>query len=77
MRSRLTAAAFSMRAGFDLMNEPRDDHAKPARELQAWVEEMSAFVKRMAPYQLVTVGDEGFYQPSLCQADECGAAAAS
>ena len=103
------------------MNEPRNGHANAAKELQAWIVTMSAFVKRMAPYQLVTVGDEvraphlhghrasclscswrrravlagviiclsqmqyligrprgyvpyhsqGFYQPSMCQSDEC------
>ena len=40
------------------MNEPRNGHANAAKELQAWIVTMSAFVKRMAPYQLVTVGDE-------------------
>ena len=40
------------------MNEPRDGHENAAAELQAWIVTMSAFVKRVAPYQLITVGDE-------------------
>ena len=29
--------------------------------MQAWVAEMSAFVKRVDPNHLVTIGEEGFF----------------
>ncbi len=32
-------------------------------QLQAWIEEVSAFVKAADPNHLVTVGEEGFYGP--------------
>ena len=32
-------------------------------DLQAWIEEVSAFVKAADPNHLVTVGEEGFYGP--------------
>ena len=32
--------------------------------MQAWVEEMSSYVKGQAPRQLVTIGSEGFFGPS-------------
>lgn len=60
-------------AGWNLMNEPRVEHGWPASapELQAWIGEMAAYAKRMARYQLVTVGGEGMYQPSNCQSKRC------
>ena len=35
----------------------------PMLHLQAWIEEVSAFVKAADPNHLVTVGEEGFYGP--------------
>jgi mannan endo-1,4-beta-mannosidase len=46
---------------FELANEPRSRSDKSGNELLAWITEMSSFVKRLAPHQLVTTGDEGFY----------------
>ena len=54
------------------MNEPRVEHGlASAPQLQAWITEMATYVKRMARWQLLTVGDEGMYQPSDCQSEKC------
>jgi mannan endo-1,4-beta-mannosidase len=46
---------------FELANEPRSRSEKTGVRLLSWVTEMSAYVKSLAPHQLVTTGDEGFY----------------
>lgn len=46
---------------FELANEPRNRSDKTGAEVLAWATEMSAYVKSLAPRQLVAVGDEGFY----------------
>ena len=46
---------------FELANEPRSRSDKTGERLLTWVAETSAYVKRLAPRQLVAVGDEGFY----------------
>jgi mannan endo-1,4-beta-mannosidase len=46
---------------FELANEPRSRSDKTGTHLLAWVTEMSAYVRSLAPRQLVAVGDEGFY----------------
>jgi mannan endo-1,4-beta-mannosidase len=46
---------------FELGNEPRNRSDKTGASVLAWVREMSAWVKGLAPRQLVAVGDEGFY----------------
>lgn len=46
---------------WQLCNEPRCPSDKSGDTLVAWADEMSRYVKRLAPRQLVTVGDEGFY----------------
>jgi mannan endo-1,4-beta-mannosidase len=46
---------------WELGNEPRCPSDKTGDTLVSWADEMSRFVKRLAPRQLVTVGDEGFY----------------
>ena len=46
---------------FELANEPRSRSDKTGGILLAWIREMSAYVKSLAPGQLVTTGDEGFY----------------
>jgi mannan endo-1,4-beta-mannosidase len=46
---------------FELANEPRSRSDKTGRELLAWVTQTSAYFKKLAPHQLVTTGDEGFY----------------
>lgn len=46
---------------WQLCNEPRCPSDKTGNTLVAWADEMSRYVKRLAPRQLVTVGDEGFY----------------
>ncbi len=49
---------------FELANEPRSRSEKSGARLLAWAAEMSAFLKRQAPRQLVAVGDEGFFGES-------------
>jgi hypothetical protein len=56
------------RAGWNLINEPRSAKAGGAAEVQAWVAEVAPFVKALAPRQLVTLGEDGFYQASNCEA---------
>ena len=46
---------------FELANEPRNRSDKTGAAVLSWVAEMSAYVKSLAPRQLVAVGDEGFY----------------
>lgn len=46
---------------FELANEPRSRSDKTGDALLAWITEMSGYVKSLAPRQLVTTGDEGFY----------------
>lgn len=46
---------------FELANEPRSRSDKTGARLLAWITEMSAYLKSLAPRQLVAVGDEGFY----------------
>lgn len=52
---------------WELMNEPRcvDDKGQAVREgldtLTDWIEEMSAFVRRLDPNHLICAGDEGYF----------------
>ncbi|KAA3478195.1 Mannan endo-1,4-beta-mannosidase 6 [Gossypium australe] len=46
---------------WELMNEPRCSSSSSAPILQAWLNEMAAFVKSLDQKHLVTVGLEGFY----------------
>lgn len=46
---------------WELANEPRCPSDKTGDTLVAWADEMSRYVKRHAPRQLVAVGDEGFF----------------
>jgi mannan endo-1,4-beta-mannosidase len=46
---------------FELANEPRSRSDKTGEILLNWVQETSAYFKRLAPRHLVTTGDEGFY----------------
>jgi mannan endo-1,4-beta-mannosidase len=46
---------------WELANEPRSRSDKTGQRLLTWVTQTSAFVKQLAPRQLVTTGDEGFY----------------
>lgn len=46
---------------FELANEPRCRSDRSGDTLVRWAAEMSAHVKRLAPHQLVAVGDEGTY----------------
>jgi mannan endo-1,4-beta-mannosidase len=46
---------------WELANEPRARSDTSGAKLLAWVAEMSRYVKRLAPRQLVATGDEGFY----------------
>ena len=46
---------------FELANEPRSRSDKTGQRLLTWVTQASAYVKELAPRQLVTTGDEGFY----------------
>lgn len=46
---------------WELANEPRCASDTSGDTLVAWADEMSRYVKRLAPRQLVAVGDEGMY----------------
>jgi mannan endo-1,4-beta-mannosidase len=46
---------------FELANEPRSRSDKTGARLLTWVTQLSAYLKKQAPRQLVTTGDEGFY----------------
>lgn len=46
---------------WQLANEPRARSDRSGDTLVRWADEMSRFVKGLAPHQLVAVGDEGFY----------------
>lgn len=46
---------------WQLGNEPRCRSDKSGSTLLGWVQEMSGWIRRQAPRQLVAVGDEGFY----------------
>lgn len=59
------------RAAWNLMNEPRNEKPNGAQEIQSWITEVAPYVKSLAPNQLVTVGEDGFYQPATCQANQC------
>ncbi|KAL5574799.1 hypothetical protein UlMin_016498 [Ulmus minor] len=52
---------------WELMNEPRCSSSSSASVLQAWITEMSAYVKSLDKRHLVTVGIEGFYGPSSAE----------
>ena len=47
--------------GWDLMNEPRNPGGAMGWKLRNWIEEMSTYIKSIAPDQLVTTGMEGFF----------------
>ena len=53
------------------MNEPRNEKPNGAQEIQSWITEVAPYLKSLAPNQLVTVGEDGFYQPANCQANQC------
>jgi mannan endo-1,4-beta-mannosidase len=46
---------------WELANEPRCESDKTGNTLLAWTTEMSRHVKTLAPKQLVSLGDEGFF----------------
>lgn len=55
---------------WDLINEPRCSAcpgATKAEALQAWVGEMSGFMKSLDPHHLVTVSSEGYYGESTTE----------
>lgn len=47
---------------WELMNEPRNPSDKTGEIVTAWADEMSAWVKKIAPMQLCAVGDEGGFK---------------
>jgi mannan endo-1,4-beta-mannosidase len=49
---------------WELANEPRCESDTSGATLQAWIAEMSAYVKGIDPWHMVTTGSEGFYGPS-------------
>ena len=49
---------------WELANEPRQQSNSAGNQLQAWIEEMSAYIKSLDPDHLVTTGSEGFYGPT-------------
>ena len=50
--------------GWDLMNEPRNPGGAKGWKVRNWIEEMSGYIKSIAPDALVTTGMEGFFGPS-------------
>jgi mannan endo-1,4-beta-mannosidase len=46
---------------WELANEPRSRSDRSGARLLTWITETSRYVQRLAPHQLVAVGDEGFY----------------
>ena len=44
---------------WELANEPRNRSDKTGKQLLTWADQMSRAIKRLAPHQLVSVGDEG------------------
>ncbi|GAQ84226.1 Glycoside hydrolase [Klebsormidium nitens] len=46
---------------FDLINEPRAPLHPNGNELQAWIEEMSSFLRNEDPNHLISVGLEGWF----------------
>ncbi|KAJ3694636.1 hypothetical protein LUZ60_000013 [Juncus effusus] len=50
---------------WELMNEPRCVSNSSAPFLQAWIAEMSHYIKTLDKKHLVTVGLEGFYGPKM------------
>ena len=59
------------------MNEPRSGKGNGAAEIQAWIAEVAPYAKYYAPDQLITVGEDGFYQASNCQASSCARSSSS
>jgi hypothetical protein len=55
------------------MNEPRNERPYPlgAEQIQAWINDVAPYLKSLAPNQLVTVGEDGFYQTANCQSNQC------
>ncbi|KAL2899761.1 Mannan endo-1 4-beta-mannosidase 6, partial [Bienertia sinuspersici] len=49
---------------WELMNEPRCTSDPSGDTLQAWIQEMAAYVKSIDPKHLLQIGLEGFYSPS-------------
>lgn len=57
---------------WNLMNEPRCEYANSgcdASTVQDWINRVAPVVKRYAPKQLVTVGQDGFWQADNCASD--------
>lgn len=54
------------------MNEPRNERPYPigAEQIQAWINQVAPYLKSLAPNQLVTVGEDGFYQTANCQSNQ-------
>ncbi|CAL5224413.1 g7095 [Coccomyxa viridis] len=57
---------------WNLMNEPRNERPYPlgAQQIQSWINEVAPYLKSLAPNQLVTVGEDGFYQTANCQSNQ-------
>ena len=47
------------------MNEPRNERTAPLG-----AEQIQSYLKSRAPNQLVTVGEDGFYQRANCQSNQ-------
>ncbi len=54
------------------MNEPRNERTAPlgAEQIQSWINSVAPYLKSLAPNQLVTVGEDGFYQRANCQSNQ-------
>ena len=63
-----------LRAAWNLINEPRSDLPSGPADIQSWIATVAPYVKALAPNQLVTVGEDGFYQKSNCQSNTCALA---
>ncbi|CAK0785548.1 hypothetical protein CVIRNUC_008758 [Coccomyxa viridis] len=57
---------------WNLMNEPRNERTAPlgAEQIQSWINSVAPYLKSLAPNQLVTVGEDGFYQRANCQSNQ-------
>ncbi|KAL9238962.1 hypothetical protein vseg_013326 [Gypsophila vaccaria] len=52
---------------WELINEPRCVSDSSGDTLQAWIQEMAAFLKSIDPNHLLEIGLEGFYGPSTLE----------
>eukprot|EP00884_Botryococcus_braunii_P017464 jgi/Botrbrau1/4400/Bobra.105_2s0043.1 len=52
---------------WNLLNEPRCERVGCEKEMQSWIEEMSAYLKSLDPNHLISTGQDGFYAATSCR----------